>query len=221
MYSLFRVKNVISLCQHIKNEFLEIHFYFERIIFFSKQHSPAFLLIADCCLKLSFNTMNIKLKVISFLWLIFCLVSSTSAQQGFVSSGGNTSNPNGSVAYSIGQVAFETAANETGSVNPGIQQPFQVTIVGVSNHYPDPELLLYPNPASHQVYLQLSGDENIFGSGDYTARICDDHGKLLITQALKNDINMIFINDLPSAIYFIQIWKANTLIQSSSFYKTN
>jgi len=165
--------------------------------------------------------MNFKMKVINFLLLIFCAAQPLSAQKGIVSSGGDFDSPNGSVAYSVGQISYVSIYNETGNVNPGLQQPFELGIVGTRDLYQDSMLLLYPNPANQDVYLQFSSDESLIRPADFLARIYDMKGKLLITQRLRDDINTISIRELPSGIYLIQIWQANTFIQSNSFSKTN
>lgn len=165
--------------------------------------------------------MNMKKKVTNFLWLVFCLAQSLSAQQGIVSAGGDNFSQNGSVAYSVGQIAFEPINGETGNLNPGLQQPFQFSIVGISDFRSDYLLKLYPNPANQFLCLQLSTHEGIIDGQDFIAKVYDAKGNLLINQRLENVINTILITDLPDALYFVQIWQSNTLFQTISFSKTN
>ena len=165
--------------------------------------------------------MNMKMKVIYFLWLVFCLAHPLSAQKGFVSSGGDIHYPNGTVAYSIGQVAFEPFTHEAGNINPGLQQPFQLSIVGINGLDWHSRLLLYPNPADQNIYLQFSSDEITIQAKEFFARVYDMQGNLLFTQRLKDEVNKISISALPAAMYFIQIWQANRFIRSVSFSKTN
>lgn len=163
--------------------------------------------------------MNTKMKVTCFLGLVFCLAQSLSAQQGVVASGGDHSSSNGSVAYSVGQIAFATIDDETGNLNPGLQQPFQFTIVGINDIGTDHLLNLYPNPANQFLFLQLSTREGIIHAQDFIAKVYDAKGNLLITQQLDNPVNSILISDLPSGQYFVQIWQSKTLSQSISFSK--
>ncbi|MEO5906928.1 MAG: T9SS type A sorting domain-containing protein [Saprospiraceae bacterium] len=161
------------------------------------------------------------MKVTNFLWLVFCLTQPLIAQQGVVSSGGDIHSSNGSVSYSVGQIAYASVSGESGHVNPGVQQPFQFDFVR-SNDFPrDYFLNLYPNPANQFLFLQASTDEGIIQAQDFFARVYDVKGNLLITQRLKQDVTSILISELPDALYFVQVWQANTFIQSISFSKTN
>lgn len=165
--------------------------------------------------------MNIQMKVTGFLWLVFCLAQSLSAQQGIVSSGGDHFSQNGSVAYSVGQVMFEPINGETGNIYPGMQQPFQFGIVGISQIHAGYLYNIYPNPANQFLRLQLSTDENKINDQDLIARVYDVKGNLLISQKLVNPINTILISDLTEGLYFVQIVKTNTILQSISFSKIN
>jgi len=165
--------------------------------------------------------MNKKMKVTNFLWLVFCLAQPLIAQQGVVSSGGDILSANGSVAYSIGQVVFASISGETGNVNPGVQQPFQFDLVRIHDIPGDHSLRLYPNPANQFVFLELSTDENLFQAQDFFARVYDLKGNLLKLQRLSHVVNTILISELPEAMYFVQVWQANTFIQSISFSKIN
>lgn len=165
--------------------------------------------------------MNIKKKVTNFLWLVICLAQSLSAQQGIVSSGGDHFSQNGSVAYSVGQIAFASIHDETGHLNPGLQQPFLFGFVGTSDFHSDYLIKLYPNPADQFLCIQLLTDEAIINGQDVTARVYDVNGNLLINQRLVNVINTILISDLPEALYFVQIGQSNKIFHSISFFKTN
>ncbi len=165
--------------------------------------------------------MNMKMKLIHFLWLIFFLTSSLYAQKGIVSSGGDNVSPAGSVSFSVGQIVFAPVSGETGHVYPGIQQPYPLDIVGIPELHRDYFLSLFPNPANNFLFLRVSTDEEIMQEQDFTARVFDVKGNLLITQRLWHVDNTISIRDLPEAVYFIQVWHANTFIQSISFSKSN
>ncbi|MEP6793827.1 MAG: T9SS type A sorting domain-containing protein [Saprospiraceae bacterium] len=162
-----------------------------------------------------------KKKVTYFLWLAFCLVQSLSAQKGIVSSGGDHFSQDGSIAYSVGQVAYATIHGETGNVNPGLQQPFHFSIVGVVDFHSDYLFHLYPNPANQFLCLQISTGESFTSDQDFIAKVYDVKGNLLINQRLLDNINTILIRDLPEAPYFVQIWQSKKFVQSISFTKNN
>lgn len=165
--------------------------------------------------------MNMKLKVASFLLLSLPLVQPISAQQGTVSSGGDIYTQDGSIAFSIGVVAYVSINGETTSITHGIQQPYPFSTVGTQKLYWNNTFRLYPNPANQLLYLQLSEDENTIREMDLSARIYDLQGNLVLTQKLQDDINTIWIGFLPPSIYFIQFSQANSFVHSTSFTKTN
>lgn len=165
--------------------------------------------------------MNISMKAASFLWLVLCLIPSLEAQQGFVAAGGDAHHSHGSVAYSIGQVVYTSVTNTAGHVTQGLQQSFQLNIVGTRDLQQDATFVLYPNPANQIVYLESSEHAQIGSAEDFHVSLFDLQGHLLITQALQNDVNTISISRLAPATYFIQIWRGNRFIQSLSFSKTN
>ena len=60
-------------------------------------------------------------KILSSFFVLFSLFQ-VQAQQIVLSSGGNSTNSNGSISYSVGQVFYETNANMSFSVAQGVQQ---------------------------------------------------------------------------------------------------
>jgi hypothetical protein len=70
-----------------------------------------------------------KNKIIQTIFCIyFLLCNQTYAQQNTVATGGNASNLNGSFSYSIGQIAYAHTLGSSGSLNQGLQQPFELIV---------------------------------------------------------------------------------------------
>lgn len=65
-------------------------------------------------LKILFTSVSLLLFVVTF------------GQTSVNTSGGTVSNPSGSISYSIGQVAYESIYNTSGSVSEGVQQAFEI-----------------------------------------------------------------------------------------------
>jgi len=165
--------------------------------------------------------MNIKMKVVHFLWAFSWVFPSLNAQQGFVASGGDIMSANGSMAFSIGQLAYTTFHTESGSISQGIQQPFLSDIVNVGELQHNQVISFYPNPADRELYIQLSSDENHFLAGSWQVRLYNPQGILKKIRVMKTPITEIPIDDLPPGIFFIQVWQGDHFIRSFSFIKTN
>ena len=95
---------------------------------------------------------------------ITCLLlfgsSALQAQLAILSSGGNISGSNGSVSYSVGQIAFLTNTGTTGIITEGVQQPFEILIIeGITEKGINLECSAYPNPATGFVMLKIDRSE--------------------------------------------------------------
>lgn len=165
--------------------------------------------------------MNMKMKVFHFLWIIFGLAHTLNAQSGTVASGGDINTSSGTIAFSVGQIAYAPIVGESGDINPGLQQPFQFGLVSTNDIRWGYALKLFPNPASQLMFLQLSSDAENLREHDFTAMVYDAAGHFLFSQKVVDVVTTFAISALPEAQYFIQILKDNTPVQSISFNKTN
>ncbi len=76
-------------------------------------------------------------------------------QQSVNTSGGNVANSNGSVSYSIGQVAYVSVSNTNGSVCQGVQQAYQISTLNFEEQVFNFSLSAYPNPTSDNLTLRV------------------------------------------------------------------
>ncbi len=155
------------------------------------------------------------------LWTVTWLGTPLLAQQGVVSTGGDIPSAAGSVAFSIGQTAYQVIDGETGSVHQGVQQPYNFTIVGIEDLREDIVIRLFPNPAQSSVYVQLTSPTPASNQEQMTARLFSFDGKLILEQTLKDDVNTIPIDQLNAALYLLQVWQGNKFIKSYSLTKVD
>ncbi len=71
---------------------------------------------------------NLKLSAILLLGLG---LTGLQAQTSVNATGGNASGSGGSASYSVGQVVYTTHTGTNGSVAQGVQQPFEISVVGL------------------------------------------------------------------------------------------
>jgi len=78
-----------------------------------------------------------------------------SAQQDVVSSGGSATGATGSISFSIGQVVYSNEINTTGSINQGVQQPYEITPIFVNEPWREFAVELYPNPTRNNLLIEM------------------------------------------------------------------
>jgi hypothetical protein len=71
-------------------------------------------------------------------------------------SGGDATGTSGTVAYSVGQVVYTSNTGSTGSVAQGVQQSYEIFMVGIKETELNISLSVFPNPTSDNLTLQIS-----------------------------------------------------------------
>ena len=142
-----------------------------------------------------------------YLLLLFSTLSViTFGQSAIVPLGGDAQNNNGSISYTVGQIAQETVANSNGSISvaEGVQQPYEIQAVGVS---PYPQIVLnalvYPNPTENLAQLELNGFE--IPSDGLQAHLFDGKGKLLQIIDVMSDITQFQIGQYATGTYYLEL----------------
>ncbi len=139
---------------------------------------------------------QIVILTLGLLWAGF-----VQAQESTNAAGGNATGSGGTVAYSVGQVAYTTNTDNSGSTAQGVQHAFEIFIVGVKEPALNVELMAYPNPTSDNLFLQIGN----FNNEKLSYQIFDTQGKLLSNGKIKFPLTQVNMNNLPSAIYFIKV----------------
>jgi hypothetical protein len=134
--------------------------------------------------------------------LFFLNALGTHAQEGSVSLGLHMTDAGGSISYSIGQVAYTEATGANGTVNQGIQQPYLINVIGVSE-LPGVSLsmIVYPNPVTAIVTLKVDG----FLPENLNYSLSDASGKILRNQVVSEAETIIDVEQLATGTYYLQI----------------
>lgn len=128
------------------------------------------------------------------------------AQSAIVPVGGDAQSSAGSVSYTVGQIAVQTAANSNGSVSvaEGVQQPYEIQAVGVDNY---PQIVLdavvYPNPTENIAQLKLNGFE--LPADGLRATIFDGNGKMLQSFSVTDDLTSFQIGQYATGTYYLEV----------------
>ncbi len=143
------------------------------------------------------------------------------AQRDVLTRGGDFSSAGGSVAWSIGQIAYTYYTGESGNVSLGVQQPNLFTIVATDDLDELLSVSLYPNPASESVYVDLL-DVNVIKKLESPAiRLLDIQGKLIAQKEITGVLTTIPLTGLSESVYVLQIMSGQEPVKSFKLCKSN
>jgi len=138
------------------------------------------------------------------------------AQESTNATGGDASGSGGTVAYSVGQVVYTTNTAASGTVSQGVQQPYEIFTVGIKETELNISLLVFPNPTSDNLTLQISD----YNNEKLTYQLYDMQGKLLNNGQVTAQQTQINTASLPPATYFINVvTQENKKVQSFKIIK--
>ena len=145
-------------------------------------------------------------RIFTILILSCLLVPSLFAQSAIVPVGGDAQSDTGSVSYTVGQIAVQSAANSNGSITvlEGVQQPYEIMAVGV-DEYPQIALnaVVYPNPTENIAQLQLNGFE--IPANGLRAILYDGNGKQLQSVTVTDDLTTLQIGQYAKGTYYLEV----------------
>lgn len=124
------------------------------------------------------------------------------AQNGVTTAGGDAAGSGGSAAYSLGQTFYISSSSTAGSINPGVQQPYDVTVTDVNIH-PDITLLIsiYPNPFIAFVNLNVGN----LDLKNLSFRLFDLQGNLLLDKKITSAETAILMDTFAAGNYFLKV----------------
>jgi hypothetical protein len=141
--------------------------------------------------------------------LLFCCFSTLiiNGQASIPATGGNATGTGGSVSYTVGQIGYNVISGANGSVNQGVQQPYEISVVTAteSAYAFTIECLVYPNPTRGLIKLTI----NSFDHENLRFRIYDIYGVLLQDKKIESRETEISLESQPPSVYFLKIIQDN------------
>lgn len=143
-----------------------------------------------------------KTKKTVALLLLGLGLTTAQAQQATTVTGGVASGSGGTAAYSVGQVFYTSVTGTGGSVAQGIQQAYEIaTVLGLEEQQISLNMLAYPNPTTD--YLTLAIGETRLSSLNF--QLYDSTGKVIESRKITSTSEIISMENLPRAIYFLRV----------------
>jgi hypothetical protein len=140
----------------------------------------------------------------SILLIACCLLgwgTAIFAQQGAISAGGTANGTGGSVTYTVGETNYINTTAAGGTITQGLQQPYEIFLVGIEEVSLPVDLSLFPNPTNDYLILNVAGGN----ADDLTYQLYDMNGKLLSEKKMVNTQTSISMINFASATYFIKV----------------
>jgi len=153
---------------------------------------------------------------IGFLIFFSIMAGSLNAQNSFVVSGGEIVSGMGSVSLSAGQLFYQPLEMGGFSINPGVQQPFELFLVNIREIPFEGAISIYPNPASE--YISISISDWLF-TDKMNYQIIDITGKEVLNGKLLNSEFYIKIDQLASGTYYLVLGYSDKIFTPSLFLK--
>jgi hypothetical protein len=155
--------------------------------------------------------------ILSILWsqvgTILLLLGSFNlfGQRDVVAAGGDISVAAGSVSFTVGQSFAAEIGSAAGTILQGVQQPYELFLVDVS----DPDLLwdleVYPNPVTHTLILRPGKD---LGSEGFRFALTDLQGRNLASDRIAGPEHILSAAEWAPGTYFL------TVFRDQNTYKT-
>ncbi len=152
------------------------------------------------------------------LLLIGVFASKMQAQQSGNTSGGNATGTEGTVNYSVGQIDYTSTSGTGGTVSQGIQQAYEIFTLGTDNFSNiNLTMMVYPNPTTSMVNLKIED----YASENLKYSLFDIQGRQIESKKITQDETQIQMENLVSAIYFINIIDNNKILKTFKIIKNN
>lgn len=140
-------------------------------------------------------------------------ITAAFSQSAIVPVGGDARSDNGSVSYTVGQIAIKSTSDDSFSLAEGVQQPYEIMTVGTSDY---PQVILrakvYPNPTENIAQLELNGLEIPFGG--FHAILYDGNGKMLQNIVVTDDVTSFGIGQYATGTYYLELRDSKQVLKT-------
>lgn len=133
------------------------------------------------------------------------------AQNIVLCSGSNLMASNGSISYSVGQVAFENISEGSAQVEEGVQHAYEIYITGVNdNSSLSLELIAYPNPTNNFINLET----NISLHDKMHYQLHDIYGKNIEEGIIMQRHTQIDLFQYQTTLFYLKVYDEQTLFKT-------
>ena len=136
------------------------------------------------------------------------------AQESPTATGGEATGVGGTVSYSLGQVVYTTNTGSNGSVEQGVQQPYEISAtVGINESSISLEMSVYPNPTTNYLTLKVEITKNL------SYQLFDMQGKVIVSKKITDNTTTVVMENLPTATYLLKVTDSNKTVKTFKIIK--
>ena len=139
---------------------------------------------------------------------------SVSAQEVVATQGDSYSNASANIDFTIGEVVINTGTDGTNDLTQGFHQT-NWNFVGVEDHAPSYEAIIFPNPTEDVLNIRTSTFENV------TYTLYDAQGKLVMQDILSAEQTPIQVSQLAPGNYSIILNNQTQNLKTFKLVKTH
>jgi hypothetical protein len=141
-------------------------------------------------------------------------VLSVTAQEVVSTQGDSYSNASGSIDFTVGEVITATETNGASDITQGFHQT-NLNVLGVDDHFPSYEAIIFPNPTEDILNIRTSTFE------DVTYTLYDVQGKLVMQNKLVAEQTPIQLVHLAAGGYSLVLNNSTQKLKTFRLIKTH
>jgi hypothetical protein len=147
------------------------------------------------------------------LFSLFVAIS-VSAQEVVATQGESYSNASANIDFTIGEVIIATGTDGTNDITQGFHQT-NWNFLGVEDHAPNYEAIIFPNPTEDVLNIRTSTFENV------TYTLYDAQGKLVMKNMLSAEQTPIQVSQLAPGSYSLTLNNETQNLKTFKLVKTH
>ena len=150
-----------------------------------------------------------KRRFILLMAFVALIGAKANGQTAVVTAGGEA----GTVSYTVGQTFVDVAVSDKGSVTPGVQQAYEITIIdGVDDRQVTLEAAVYPNPVTDRLVLRVDDT-------DLRYSLTDANGRAIAADNIIDVQTSIEMSNLAQGVYFLRVDNGKNMVKTFKIVK--
>lgn len=150
-----------------------------------------------------------KRRLILLMAFVALIGAKADAQTAVATAGGEA----GTVSYTVGQTFVDVAVSDKGSLTPGVQQAYEITIIdGVDDRQVTLEAAVYPNPVTDRLVLRVDDT-------DLRYSLTDVNGRAIAADNIIDVQTSIEMGNLAHGVYFLRVDNGKNMVKTFKIVK--